>query len=630
MSRAVPSRVGSLARNLDPRALFFGPVFQKDMRISGRKLGVYIGRSLFAIALAIAVSIAFSSVWQSTHINQSSSARIQSLQGVAPVIVTSVLWVQFAAMLLLAPMLTGGAICEERRAQTLPALLTTPLSPLQIVCSKGASRLAQLVIIAMIALPVLLGVRLFGGVRAETVIAGAALSLSSALMGASIGLWFSVRAARGTTAALAAYVLLALITAGLPLISLAINAIAEDRFPGARLPDVLGAWAPDWPLRIPLPAILISSPPAALGAVTLAADQGLTVNGFPVRGVWVGSTIWALLISVFSLTMASVSLRSVMRKSLGAPRLTRRQRKEQRRAAAAGEATTIDPAQLRARRSRRVGSAPVLWREIRQSLFPSRTMLVVSLLGVAIIAAIMYLSIDRDDEPLAFIPVIIGTILLMLQAALLSSSGFSSERESRTLDVLLTSRLSPLQIVASKLLASIRRQWFIPLVLLVHMGVIVALGESHPIVLPCLVIIFLGPIVMLSGTGLFFSLRFRKSITASGCNLALALLLWLVWPILVGILFGALEIGGNEFGEFVANVTLFTHPVAQSVITLEGAHGEFGDRLSSLDFDVIDADMGALGWTVYITTSAGIQIFIGLAAAALAVFRFEKHTGRTP
>lgn len=615
-------------RGLDPRVLLFGPIFQKDMRVAGRKPGLYVGRALFALALAAAVSIAFAGVWQSTRGAQSPSARIQALQGVAPSIVAAVLWVQFGSLLLLSPMLTAGAICDERRAQTLPALLTTPLTPLQIVCAKLASRLAQLVIIALIALPVLLAVRLFGGVRAETVIAGVALSISVALMGAGVGLWFSVRAARAATAALAAYCLIALIGAGLPLLMLAFNAIAEDRFPGARLSDVLGAWAPDWSLRIPWPAILVSSPPAALGAVVIASDQGLTIQGLPVRTLWVASSLWALLIALFSVSMASLSLRRVMRRSLGAPRLTRRQRRRLRRAPA--EAEQSEPVPISARRSRRVGSDPVLWRELRQSLFPSRSMLIASLLGVGVIAAVMYLAMDRDEEALAFVPVIIGMILLLLQAALLSSSGFTSERESRTLDTLLTTRLTPAQIVAGKLLGSIRRQWFIPLVLLAHMGVIVAYGESHPIVLLHLAIIFLGPIVMLSGTGVYLSLRFRKSVTATALNLALALLLWLVGPILVGILFGALEIGGREFGELVANITLFTHPVAQSVITIEGAHGEFGERLSRLDYDVIDADMHALGWTVYTSASAGVQIAVGLAAAARAVFRFEKYTGRAP
>ncbi len=620
-----PSRLAPLVRNLDPRTLFFGPIFQKDMRISGRKLGVYIGRSLFALLLAAVVSIAFYSVWQSTGFNQSPSARIQSLQNLAPVIVVSVLWVQFVAMALLAPVLTGGAICEERRAQTLPTLLTTPLSPVQIVCSKGASRLAQLIIIALIALPVLLGVRLFGGVRAETILAGSSISLTTAIMGASIGLWFSARAARGTTATLAAYCMLALLMAGLPMLASAINLIAESEFPGARLPDLLGPWAPDWPLRIPTDVLYASSPPLALGAVSYGSAVGM-----PIRSIWVGASLWSLLISLGALTFASVSLRAVMRRSLGAPKLTRRQRRQHKKAARAGDASPVDPGQLRARRSRTVADRPVLWREIRQSLFPSKAMLVAAVLGVVLIMGIMYLAVDIDELALAMIPIIIGTILILLQAALLSSGGFASEREARTLDALLTTRISPFQLVASKMLGSIRRQWFIPLILLIHMGVIVAYRETHPIVLLHLSIIFLGPIVMLSGTGVYFALRFRKSITASSVNLALALLLWLVWPICMGVFFGALDIGGYEFGEAMANFTLFTHPVWLSAVSVEGARGHFSDGfdLSNLDYDTPSSNLGVVAWTILVFASTGVQIFIGLLAALAALLRFEKHTGR--
>ncbi len=619
-----PSRLVPILRNLDPRALFFGPIFQKDMRISGRKLGVYIGRCAFALLLAVVITIAFVSVLRNTGQRESASARIQALQGVAPVFVISVLWVQFGAMTLLAPVLTGGAICEERRAQTLPALLTTPLSPLQIVCSKGASRLAQLLIIGLLSLPVLLGVRLFGGVRAETVLAGASISISATIMAASVGLFFSSRAARATTATLAAYCTLILLMAGLPLLGVALNEYARHEFPSARLPQVLGAWAPNWPLRIPDTAIYASSPPAALGAVSWGSDQGV-----PVRDIWVSSTIVSLVISLFSVGLASLSLRGVMRRSLGAPRLTRSQRRTRRKAIAAGDAPPEQSGALRSRRSRRVGDLPVLWREIRQSLFPTRAMLAVSILGVLLIEGVMLLAMDIDEIGLAMVPVLIGMVLILLQAALLSSSGFSSEREARTLDVLLTSRVSPFQLVAGKLLGSIRRQWFIPLVLLAHTALIVDFAEAHPIVLVHLTIIMLGPILMLSGTGVFFGLCFRKSITASAVNLALALALWLLLPI-GGVVVAELVFNSGDLSQSFGHFVIFTHPVAQGVISVEGAHDEFAERITNLDYDVIDADLTGVGWTIYLVCAFLIQAFVGVLGALAAVLRFTRYTGRTP
>ena len=625
MSRATPSRARWLARQLDPRALFFGPIFQKDMRIAGRKSGVYIGRFLFALVLALVISVAFYNAWITATLGQSESARLQALQSIAPVIVIAVLWVQFTAMLILAPMLTGGAICDERRAQTLPALLTTPLSPLQIICSKGASRLTQLVIIALLSVPVLLGVRLFGGVRAETVIAGAALTLATAILAGSFGLWFSVRATRSTTAALVAYCALGLVLAGLPLLAIAINLILSRYFPAVGLRELLGPAAPDLPLRIPEPVIWASSTPVALGAVSAGADIGIDV-----RAVWIGSALWALLLSLFNITMASLALRGVMRRSLGAPRLSRAQRRQRRKAARAGKPIPDEAAQLRARRSREVGAHPVLWREIRQSLFPNRSMLVAAILGVLLIGAIMYLSVDRDRESLVFAPLVVGSILLLLQAALLSSAGFAAEREARTLDVLLTTRLRPAPLVFSKMLGAIRRQWFLPLVLLLHLAVVVALGEIHPLILLHLVIIFLAPIIMLSGTGVYFGLRCTKSITASAMNLALALALWLIFPVTVGLLLAILDLHGDSVADFLTHAILFTHPIPQATIAAEGAHGNASDALRSLEYDLVRTDVGARGFTLYLLSSAAVQVTVGLLAALAAVLRFEKHTGRTP
>ncbi|MFI4897479.1 MAG: hypothetical protein ACIARR_06605 [Phycisphaerales bacterium JB059] len=625
MSRATPSRARWLARQLDPRALFFGPIFQKDMRIAGRKSGVYVGRSLFALVLALVISVAFYNAWTTATLGASQSGRVQALQNIAPIIVIAVLWVQFTAMLFLAPMLTGGAICDERRAQTLPALLTTPLSPLQIVCSKGASRLTQLIIIALLSVPVLLGVRLFGGVRAETVLAGASLALATAILAGSFGLWFSVRATRSTTAALVAYCALGIVLAGLPLLAFAINMILARYFPALSLRDMLGPSAPDLPLRIPAPVIWASSPPMALAALSAGAEFALNV-----RTVWIGSLLWTLLLSLFNIAMASLSLRGVMRRSLGAPRLSRTQRRQRRKAARTGEPIPDEAVPLRARRSREVGAHPVLWREIRQSLFPNRSMLIAAILGVIIIGAIMYLSVGRDRVSLVFAPLLVGSILILLQAALLSSAGFAAEREARTLDVLLTTRLQPAPLVFGKMLGAIRRQWFLPLVLLLHVVIVAALGEIHPIVFVHLAISFAAPIVMLSGTGVYFGLRCAKSITASAMNLSIALALWLIFPITVGVLVSVLQLEDDSVAEFLAHIIIFTHPVPQAVVAVEGAHANAGEALRSLEYDVVDLDLGAFSYTFYLLCSAAAQATVGLLAALAAVLRFEKHTGRTP
>ncbi len=613
-------RAATLVGSLAPWRLLFGPVFQKEMRVSGRKLWTYLARAAYALILAVVVSLAFWGAWQTAGYTQSGAARIQSLQTLAPTVVASVLWFQFIATLLLAPVMTGGAINDEQRAQTLPTLLTTPLTALEIVCSKIASRMAHLLILALLALPILLGVRLFGGVRAETILAGATLSIVSAILAAAVGVLCSTLCRRATIASLLTYVVLVGIFMAPPLLAMRYNVLIEDVYPrGVRLPDVLGAWAPDWPAAVPMPAILASSTPAALTIVTV--DPGV---GFGVRSIWLASSVYTMALATGATLLAAASVRRAMRHSMSGPPPKRRRRRK----GANAEGEDAQPVILAHRRSRTVSDHPVLWRELRQPLFNRKRTLALAIVVSLVIAALIYPG-NLRDEGAAIVPIVLGMMMLLLQAALLSAPGLAAEREARTLDTLLTTRLSPTEIVWGKTLGAIRRQWFIPLLLMLHAGVFVVFGRAHWLLLVLLPIVMLGPVVLLAGTGTLFGLRFRKPVAASAANLALALTLWLALPILVGVLFGALEIAPNEVGEFVASVTLMLHPVGSGIFITDNLHGAAGDAFLSIEFDMPFGDINPIVFTMLVALCSGAQASIGVGATFLARARFARDTGRS-
>ncbi|MEZ6241576.1 MAG: ABC transporter permease subunit [Phycisphaerales bacterium] len=615
-----PSRAATIAGALLPWRLFFGPVFQKEMRVSGRKLSTYLARTAYALILALVVVLTFWQAWEASGYTDSASGRLQSLQNLAPSVVVAVLWFQFVATLLLAPVMASGTICDERRAQTLPTLLTTPLTALEIVCSKMASRLAHLLILALLALPILLGIRLFGGVRAETILAGAALTISCAILAAAVGVLASTLSRRGTIAALLTYIFLFAIFLAPPMLAMRYNAFIDETFgDDTRLTDLIGESAPDWPATIPPTLIIGSSPPAAMGVVTIDPP-----NGIDARTLWVGSTIYTLVLALGSTLLASASVRRTMRRSIdeSAPRRRRRRKR------GASPDAEPEPARLSHRRSRTVSDRPVFWRELRQPLFNRRRTFAFAVVVVLIVALLTYPG-NLHDQGVAMIPVGLGMILLVLQAALLSAPGFAAEREARTLDTLLTTRLRASEIVWGKALGAVRKQWFLPLLLMLHAGLLVVFGAEHWLLLVQLPIIMLGPIVMLAGTGVYFGLRFRKTVTASGVNLALALALWLGWPILMGLLFGALEVASYDVANAVASVTLFLNPIAIPVVITEGLHGVSGLSLDAIDYDLPMDDPGPLVVTALLVVCSGAQAGVGLLAARLAQARFSRYTGRT-
>ncbi|MEO1718587.1 MAG: ABC transporter permease, partial [Planctomycetota bacterium] len=117
--------------------------------------------------------------------------RAQELTRTVQFLTYSLLWIGFALLTLLGPVLTAGSICDERRARTLDTLATTPVSPLQIVVGKLAARLQEALVLGLIAAPPLLALRVFGGVPGETILAFVAVAFCTTYLGAALGIWFS-------------------------------------------------------------------------------------------------------------------------------------------------------------------------------------------------------------------------------------------------------------------------------------------------------------------------------------------------------------------------------------------------------------------------------------------------------
>src|SRR5262245_2624120 len=101
--------------SLNPVSVLFGPIFQKEMRTAGRRRGTYIIRALYAAGLLALVFIAFTGLR-----NQSAMLtgvqRLQMLQQLAPQMAVFLVWFQFIALTLTAPILAGPAVCDEKRA----------------------------------------------------------------------------------------------------------------------------------------------------------------------------------------------------------------------------------------------------------------------------------------------------------------------------------------------------------------------------------------------------------------------------------------------------------------------------------------------------------------------------------
>ena len=101
-----------------------------------------------------------------------------------------------AGWLILAPLLTAGAIAGERERGLLENLLLSPLTTRQIMHGKWLSGLALATLLLIVPLPVAAICFQLGGLAPLEFLGASLFQATTAMLGATVGLWSSARAAR--------------------------------------------------------------------------------------------------------------------------------------------------------------------------------------------------------------------------------------------------------------------------------------------------------------------------------------------------------------------------------------------------------------------------------------------------
>jgi ABC-2 type transport system permease protein len=118
-----------------------------------------------------------------------------------------------------APGLTAGTIAGERERQTLNILLTTHLSPVQIVVSKLVSSLSFLTLLVFSTLPIYVIVFLYGGISPVQLVSVFGYYLMAMVLFGSIGLFCSAWFKRTGVSTVVAYGIVLLILGGTVLLA---------------------------------------------------------------------------------------------------------------------------------------------------------------------------------------------------------------------------------------------------------------------------------------------------------------------------------------------------------------------------------------------------------------------------
>lgn len=593
---ALASRVAAALRPSTIAWAIPGPIFHKEMWLSGRRGGTYLIRGLYTLALIGLVTL-FYAVSRS-EIRGGAAQQIQEHQGVAPFVAYVMSWFQFGALTLAAIIFAAPLVCDEKRAGTLGTLLTTPLRAWQIVLGKLASTMLQLVVLALVSTPILLGVRVFGGVTAEFILASQALAISSAVLAGALAIFHSIGSKRAPAAAAAGLFSF--------LVSQGIGPLA-----------LLGLWkAFNLNLNIFLYAAL--SPPGALGV--LFAELQPPGVPIPVREVWVAAVGWNVVFIVGTFIAASLRLRAVLRSEGEAG------------AAVPVAAAPLSPAQMPAvppslpSVSRVVGDRPVYWREAQQPVvkrawhaWAGGSIVVIALLWA-------YLEIGWSQlhtQALHYPIIVIGTGVMLLLSIFGSAGQFAGERESRTWDALACTPLTAREIVLSKFFGFLRRQWLVPAVMFAHFALMSLFWKVNPAILLLLPITIAAPLAATAATGVLFSAILTKSVRAAAANFALWVAIWGGIPMVAGIL----SLGfGNEDGFFA--VALFPNALGWSIVTATGLTRDWSnDWPGTFDYYGFE-DLTPIPFLLLLAVFVAFNGAIAFIALRLAASRIARATGR--
>lgn len=380
-----------------------GPIFTREATTAPRQLRHFLARAGYVAALFVLMYTADQAVfgWQQVR-TIGDTARFGTL------LFEIFSLVQLPLVLFFALIFCAGSIAQEKDRRTLLLLLMTDLSATELVVGKLASSLLIVLVLIGVSAPVFFLVHLLGGVSADQILWVLALCLAVAV-------------AAGSWGALVAF------WREKTFQTLAIGVLGIVGFLGIVEASVAFLGPLDWLVALnPFRTLLkLVDPfardrnPVAIRSVTALSGLGLTLIGVTIQRL----RTWN-------------------------PSRTTYTEPEEETDAESGETRV---------RHRRIWANPVIWREIRTRAYGRKVQLI-KLAYLLLAAAVVYLLANDNDSTLMMNripPASLGIVGLSLLSLLLINAqavtSLTSERDGKTLDLLLATEITASEFIYGKL-----------------------------------------------------------------------------------------------------------------------------------------------------------------------------------
>jgi ABC-type transport system involved in multi-copper enzyme maturation permease subunit len=372
--------------------------------------------------------------------NSGGSLDYRGLASAASFSFTSIAYLQVALICILAPVFMGGAIAQEANPRTWEVLLTTPLTPSEIVLGNLFGRLFFIIALLFASLPLFALTQYFGGVPGSAIFASYAVAGCAALLVGAIAISLSVSRLVGKRAFFVFYVCVVSYLG----VTIAIDAWMTGSGRGAGINGTGVTWMTAINPFLALKALLN---PTTYARAPQGSQIGLA-RWFLESPV----TTWCLgsaLLSAFFISASTLTVRAGGLATLGQDAAVPWYRKLLGFGAAGAEH----------RAPRQVWTNPIAWREAaaRNATLGkviARWLFVVAgaIGGGAIVFMYANGSINLDE----FRFILSATVwtelaVITLVAINMSATAISREREDGTLDLLLTTPITASAYLTGKL-----------------------------------------------------------------------------------------------------------------------------------------------------------------------------------
>lgn len=184
------------------------PIYWQEARVSSRSfrlpLIIFLCNTILALAALLNMYSMVTQAKATAEIQYSSFLNLYIL----------VACIEFVMILLIVPALTAGSISGERERQTLNLLLTTRMTPTDIVIGKLMAGLSTMILLIVSSFPVLALVFIYGGVTIKDIVLLLVSFVSAAILSGSVGLCCSSLFKKSTIATVVSYCVMAALVLG--------------------------------------------------------------------------------------------------------------------------------------------------------------------------------------------------------------------------------------------------------------------------------------------------------------------------------------------------------------------------------------------------------------------------------